>query len=312
MTDPFTRLEELKRERDAIVLAHYYQDPDIQDAADFLGDSLALAKKAQSTDAKVIVLAGVHFMAETAKLLNPEKTVLVPDVLAGCSLSDSCPADRLARWKDAHSDHAVISYINCTAAVKALSDCIVTSSNAAKVVRAFHKQDDRRILFAPDRYLGGWLIQETGVHMDLWPGTCMVHETFVERELLAMKAENPTALFIAHPECAPEILRHAEVVGSTSKLIEAVADDPSRTFIVATEANILHEMQKVAPHATLIPAPARKGSCEACSKCPHMARNTIEKVVDALETLSPAIEFEPELAEAARRPVERMFELEAL
>jgi quinolinate synthase len=304
--DLFAEIERLKRERRALILAHYYQDADIQDIADKLGDSLDLARAARDAkDCEVIVFCGVHFMAETAKILNPGKVVLLPDLNAGCSLADACPADRLAAWKHAHPEHFVITYINSTAATKALSDVICTSSNAAKMIA--RAPADRPILFAPDRNLGGYLMRQTGRTMDVWPGTCIVHVTFSERQLLALRARHPQAKFIAHPECEPQILRHADFVGSTRRLLEFVRDDPGREFIIGTESGILHTMQKEAPGKVLIQAPVEdKGSCTACSQCPHMKLITLEKVYLALRDLTPRIEIDEDLRRAALVPLERM------
>jgi quinolinate synthase len=307
--DLFEELARLKRERKAIILAHYYQDPDIQDVADHLGDSLELAKRARDTvDAEVILFCGVHFMAETAKILNPGKTVVLPDVNAGCSLADSCPADALRAFKATHQDHYVVSYINCTAATKAESDIICTSSNAERIIRSV--PEGRPILFAPDRNLGAYLMEKTGRHMDLWPGTCVVHVTFSERKIIALKTQHPRAKFIAHPECDPEVLRHADFIGSTKRLLEFVANDPATEFIVGTETGILHTMQKAAPGKTLIGAPVEnKGGCQACSECPYMKLNTLEKMCAALENLAPRIELDEELRRRAEIPLQRMLAL---
>ncbi len=308
--DLFAEIEELKRSRKAVILAHYYQDPDIQDIADFLGDSLDLAHKARDVDeAEVILFSGVHFMAETAKILNPAKIVLVPDLDAGCSLADSCPADELRAWKAKNPDHAVVTYINCTAATKAESDIICTSSNAEKVLRSI--PEDQPVLFAPDRNLGGWLAKRTGREMELWPGTCQVHITFSERKLCELMAQHPEAKFIAHPECEDEILRHAAFVGSTKKLLDYVQDDPAEKIIIGTEAGIIHTMQKAAPQKTLIRAPVvEEGTgCEACGECPHMKLNTIEKIYVALRELQPRIELDDDLIARARRPLERMLSI---
>ncbi len=307
--DLFEEIERLKRERRAIILAHYYQDGDIQDVADFLGDSLDLARRAKAADdVDVILFCGVHFMAETAKILNPSKTVLLPDLEAGCSLADSCPADELAAWRAAHPDHYVVSYINCTAATKAQSDVICTSSNAEKIIRSV--PEDRPILFAPDKNLGAYLMKKVGREMDLWPGTCIVHVTFSERRIVELKTRYPEAQFIAHPECEEHILRHADFVGSTRRLLEHVANDEGRTFIVGTETGIIHTMRKAAPDKELIPAPVEDGTgCEGCSQCPYMKLNTIEKMYTALRDLEPRIDMEPALLERARVPLERMLEL---
>ena len=307
--DVFAEIERLKRARRAIILAHYYQDPDIQDLADHLGDSLDLARRAQAeVDADVILFCGVHFMAETAKILNPQKTVILPDLAAGCSLADSCPADKLREWKAAHPEHYVVSYINCTAATKAESDVICTSSNAVKIIESVPA--NRPILFAPDQNLGRWLIEKTGRPMDLWPGTCIVHVTFSERKIIELKQRHPAAQFIAHPECEDHVLRHADFVGSTRKLLEFVAQTPHREFIVGTETGILHTMRRSAPDKVLIPAPVENhGGCTACSECPYMKLNTTEKIYLALRDLSPRIELDEDLRRRAERPLLRMLEL---
>lgn len=283
--DLFRKIENLKRERNAVILAHYYQDPDIQDVADFIGDSLELARAAKSSKADLILFAGVHFMAEGAKILNPERKVVLPDLRAGCSLSDSCPPDRFRRFKQENPDHFIISYINCSAEIKAMSDVICTSSNALKIVERAPK--DRPILFAPDRNLGRWVMEKTGRPMTLWQGSCMVHETFSERKLIALKTAHPRAKLIAHPECEEAILRLADFIGSTSQLLKLVSENPAGEFIVATEAGILHQMKKRAPLATLIPAPPNQ-NC-ACNECPFMKLNTLEKLASALETGTPEI-----------------------
>jgi quinolinate synthase len=303
--DLLDEIERLRRERNAVILAHYYQDGEIQDLADFLGDSLALSQAARDTDADVIVFCGVHFMAETAKILNPEKVVVLPDLAAGCSLSDSCPAEALARFKALHPDHAVVSYINCSAAVKALSDLICTSSNAQRVVESLPA--GQPILFAPDRNLGAWLQAKTHREMLLWQGTCVVHETFSERKLVGLKTLHPAAKVIAHPECEPVILRHADHVGSTSSLLRFSQDDPAPEFIVATEAGILHQMQKLSPDKTFIPLPPEAGC--ACNNCPYMKLNTIEKLYLCLRDLRPRIEMDEGLRLAALAPIERMLAL---
>jgi quinolinate synthase len=306
--DLFAEIDKLKRARRAIVLAHYYQEPDIQDVADRLGDSLDLAKAARDADdVDVILFCGVHFMAETAKILNPGKIVVLPDVNAGCSLADSCPADKLAAWKARHPEHFVVTYINSTAATKALSDVICTSSNAEKIIRRI--PPERPILFAPDRNLGAWLVRATGRPMDLWPGTCIVHITFSERRIIELKQRHPRAKFIAHPECEEHILRHADFVGSTRKLLEYVATDSSQEFIVGTETGIIHTMHKAAPHKKLIPAPVENvPGCRGCSECPYMKLNTLEKVYLALRDLEPRIELEEGLRQRALAPLQRMLE----
>ena len=308
--DVFEEIEQLKKERNAIVLAHYYQDPDIQDVADFIGDSLQLAQEAQRTDADVICFAGVHFMAETAKILSPTRTVVVPDLDAGCSLADSCPPERFAAWKNEFHPHAkVVSYINCSAGMKALSDVIVTSSNAEQIIRSF--DPDEEIVFAPDRNLGRYLNEKLGRKMILWDGSCIVHEQFSERKLVHLKALEPDAEVLAHPECEESVLRHADFVGSTAKLLDRVKRSDRKRFIVATEPGIFHEMQKAAPDKQLIEAPIH-GSCPttgACNECPHMKRNTIEKLRDALRDLAPRVEVPEPLRTAALKPMLRMLEL---
>ena len=305
--DLFDEIDRLKREKNAVLLAHYYQEPDIQDIADFIGDSLGLAREAASTDADVIVFAGVHFMAETAKILNPEKTVLLPDLNAGCSLADSCPPDAFAAFRAEHPDHIVISYINCSAAIKAQTDIIVTSSNAEHIVRQIPA--DQPIIFAPDRNLGRYLIQETGRDMVLWEGACIVHEIFSEQKLVRLQSRHPNALTLAHPECEEAVLRHADHVGSTSSIRRFAADSPATEFIVATEAGILHQMQKDNPGKTFIPAPPDNGC--ACNDCPHMKLNTIEKLYLCLKHGAPALEMEESLRLRARQPIDRMLEMSA-
>ncbi len=295
----------LKSQRNAIILAHYYQDGDIQDVADFIGDSLQLAQAAKKTDADVILFAGVHFMAETAKILNPSKKVILPDLEAGCSLSQSCPADQLAAYKKLHPEYAVVSYVNTTAAVKALSDIICTSSNAEKVVRSIPKEQP--ILFVPDRNLGAWVMKQTGRKMKLWQGSCIVHETFSERRLLGLMEDNPGAVVLAHPECEPQVLRHAGFIGSTAALLKEAIDNAGSTFIVATEPGIIHQMEKQAPGKKFIPAPP-EGHC-ACNECPYMKRNTLEKVYLALRDLAPEITLPEDIRLRALVPVERMLAL---
>jgi quinolinate synthase len=296
------RIRELKRSRNAVILAHYYQDSEIQDLADFIGDSLQLARAAQRTTADVILFAGVHFMAETAKILNPSRVVLVPDMKAGCSLSDGCPADRFALWREQHPGAVAISYINCSAEVKALSDIICTSSNACKVVESVPK--DRKILFAPDRNLGRYVMKETGRDMELWPGGCIVHETFSQRKLAALRHEHPDAKIVAHPECEEPVLDSADFIGSTQALLNYVEQSDARKFIVVTESGILHEMKKRAPHKELIPAPP-EANCH-CNECPFMRLNTPEKVHDALLNLTPHLEMSESLRQAAQAPLDRM------
>jgi quinolinate synthase len=298
-------IQDLKRELNAVILAHYYQDGEIQDVADFIGDSLELARKAANTDAEVIVFAGVHFMAETAKILNPNKLVLIPDLDAGCSLADSCPPDAFAKFKAQHPDRVVISYINCTAEIKALSDIICTSSNAVKIVNSV--PPERGIIFAPDRNLGRYVMQQTGREMLLWEGSCMVHEIFSEQKLVALKVNHPAAEIIAHPECEVPILRHADFIGSTSALLKYTQERDCQTFIVVTEPGIIHQMQKAQPDKTFIPAPPTN-NC-ACNECPHMRLNTLEKIYLAMKTKTPAIVMPESTRIAALKPLERMLEL---
>jgi quinolinate synthase len=299
-------IRRLKRERNAVFLAHYYQDSEIQDLADFIGDSLQLAQAAKKTTADVIVFAGVHFMAETAKILNPTKTVLVPDMAAGCSLADGCPVDQFKAWKARYENAYTISYINCTAAVKAETDLICTSSNAVKMVQSVPA--DKQILFAPDRNLGRYLIKATGRDMVLWPGSCIVHETFSLKRLLELKRKHPSAKLIAHPECEENILEEAEFIGSTAALLGFVSRDDADTYIIATESGILHQMRKAVPHKTLIAAPPENESC-SCNECPFMRLNTPEKVYLALRDLAPELIMDPVERERARAPIERMLEL---
>ncbi len=305
--DLFAEIDRLRKERKAVILAHYYQDADIQDLADHLGDSLELAKRARDAkDAEVILFCGVHFMAETAKIVNPSKTVVIPDLEAGCSLADACPADKLRAWKQQHPDHYVVMYINCSAATKAESDIICTSSNAEKIIRSV--PEGKPILFGPDKNLGAYLVKKTGRQMDLWPGTCMVHESFSERKIIELKARHPDAKFIAHPECEDHVLRLADYVGSTSKLLEFVKTDSGRKYIVGTETGILHTMHVAAPDKELIPVPYedRTAACQGCNQCPHMKLNTIEKIYLALRDLKPRIEMDEGLRQRALLPLERM------
>lgn len=299
-------IERLKKERNAVILAHYYQEPDIQDVADFIGDSLQLARAAQGSTADVILFCGVHFMAETAKILNPTRTVLIPDMQAGCSLADACPAPMLARMKAKHPDHKVISYINCSAAVKAISDVICTSSNAEKVVASFPA--DQPLIFAPDRNLGGYIAKKMNRPMLLWPGTCMVHETFNERRMIELQLQHPGSKIIAHPECEPSLLEKADFIGSTSALLDYVEHSPASTFIIATEPGILHQMAKQAPTKTLIPLPGIDETC-ACNECPHMKRNTLEKMYLALRDMTPELTMDEDLRVAALKPLTRMLAL---
>ncbi len=299
-------IDQLRKERNAVILAHYYQEPDIQDIADAIGDSLQLARAAQGTKADVILFCGVHFMAETAKILNPTRTVLIPDMAAGCSLADACPAPMLARMKAQFPDHKVVSYINCSAAVKAISDIICTSSNAERVVRSFPV--DQPLIFAPDRNLGAYIAKKTGRPMKLWPGTCIVHETFSERKLVELQVRHPGSRVIAHPECEPTLLQRADFIGSTSALLDYVVKSPATTFIVATEPGILHQMAKAAPDKVLLPLPGVDENC-ACNECPHMKRNTLEKMYLALRDLKPELTMSEELRVAALKPLEAMLAL---
>ncbi|TCJ13704.1 quinolinate synthase NadA [Rubrobacter taiwanensis] len=305
--DLFEEISVRKEELNAVILAHYYQEPEIQDVADFIGDSLALAQRAQRTAADVIVFCGVHFMAETAKILNPDKKVILPDLEAGCSLSESCPPDAFAEFVERHPGHAVVSYINTSAAVKALSDVICTSSNAEKIIASI--PEGRPIIFGPDRHLGRYVAQKTGRDMVLWPGTCMVHVVFSERKIRQLKVRHPEAEVLAHPECEERVLRLADHIGSTSSLLARVGESPARKFIVATEPGIIHQMRKLAPEKTFIPAPGEGPACTACSECPHMRLNTLEKLHRCMVELEPEITLDEELRLRALRPIERMLEL---
>ncbi|KGF73622.1 quinolinate synthetase [Neosynechococcus sphagnicola sy1] len=301
-TDLFAAIQILKRELNAVILAHYYQEPDIQDVADYIGDSLGLSQQAATTPAAVIVFAGVHFMAETAKILNPGKRVLLPDLNAGCSLADSCPADAFATFKAAHPDHLVISYINCTAEIKAMSDIICTSANAVKIVRQIPLAQP--IIFAPDRNLGRYVMQQTGREMLLWQGSCVVHETFSEKKLVQLQMAHPTATVIAHPECETAILRHASYIGSTTALLQYCLQSSQQSFIVATEPGIIHQMQKQAPHKQFIPAPPLN-NCN-CNECPFMRLNTLEKLYWTMKLGIPEITLAEPMRLAALRPIQRM------
>lgn len=305
--DIFEEIKKLKREKNAILLAHYYQDSDIQDVADYIGDSLGLAQKAAATSAEMIVFAGVHFMAETAKILNPNKKVVVPDLKAGCSLADSCPADKFAEFKAKYPDHIVISYINCTAEIKALSDIICTSSNAVQIVKSIPK--DQKIIFAPDKNLGRYVSQQAEREMVLWDGACMVHEIFSLERIIKLKAKHPKAKFIAHPECEEPVLALADYIGSTTALLNFTKKDPSSEFIVGTETGILYQMQKESPQKTFIPAPP-ENSC-ACNECPHMKLNTLEKLYICLKHGQPEILMPEALRAAAEKPIRKMLELSA-
>lgn len=302
--DLVSEINRLKKEKNAVLLAHYYQEEEIQDIADFIGDSLDLARAAKNSTADIIVFSGVHFMAEGAKILNPSRKVLLPDMRAGCSLSDSCPPEAFARFRALHPDHFVVSYINCSAAIKAQSDVIVTSTNAVKIVNRIPK--DKKIIFAPDRNLGAYVAKQTGREMLLWQGTCMVHETFSERKIAALKVEHPEAELIAHPECEATLLEKADFIGSTSALLNYVATSPKKTFIVATEEGILHQMRKRAPGKELIPAPPNQ-NC-ACNECPFMKLNTLEKIYLCLRDETPELIMDETLRQKALAPLDRMLE----
>ena len=295
----------LRKERNAIILAHYYQEAAIQDIADFIGDSLELSRKAAGTNADVIVFCGVHFMAETAKILCPEKTVLIPDLDAGCTLADDCPADEFANFRNKHPDHFVVSYINCTAAVKAQSDLICTSSNAVDLIKQLPK--DRPILFAPDQNLGKWVQKQSGRDLTFWPGSCIVHETFSEEALLKLKLKNPQAEIIAHPECQSHLLDLADFIGSTSKLLRRANLSPSKSFIVLTEPGILHQMRLQVPGKEFIEVPGIDGC--SCNACPYMRLNTLEKVLKCLQTMMPEINMEEKLRAKALKPIESMLRM---
>ena len=303
--DLFSEIDRLKKEKNAILLAHYYQEPDIQDVADYIGDSLGLAQQAEKTNADVIVFAGVHFMAETAKILNPSKKVVIPDLKAGCSLSDSCPSLLFKKFKEQHPGHVVVSYINCSAGIKALSDVICTSSNAKAVVESFSKEQP--IIFAPDKNLGAYVNKITGRKMLLWNGACMVHEIFSLEKITKLKVRHPNAKLIAHPECEEPILKVADFIGSTTGLLKFTQSDPSKEYIVATEAGILHQMEKANPNKIFIPAPPNN-AC-ACNECPHMKRNTLEKIYLCMEYEMPEILIDEEIRLAALRPIIRMLEI---
>jgi len=303
--DLFSEIARLKKEKNAVILAHYYQEPDIQEIADYIGDSLGLAQAAKETNADIILFAGVHFMAETAKILNPSKKVVLPDLKAGCSLSDSAPPPVFAKWKEKYPDHIVITYINCSAGMKALSDIICTSSNAKAIIDSLPA--DQKILFAPANNLGAYLNKVTGRNMVLWNGACIVHEIFSLEKITKLKVRHPNAKFIAHPECEEAVLNIADFIGSTTQLLRFTQTDPAETFIVGTETGILHEMQKASPHKTFIPAPPNN-SC-ACNECPYMKLNTLEKVYLCLKYELPELEMEESLRLAALKPIERMMEI---
>ena len=298
-------IQELKEKHNAVILAHYYQEPEIQDMADFVGDSLELSRKAAGTDADVILFCGVHFMAETAKIVNPEKTVIIPDMDAGCSLADSAPAKPFKKWVDAHPDHFVVSYINCSAEVKALSDIICTSANAKKVVESIPK--DKKILFAPDRFLGKYVMKETGRDMVLWKGSCQVHEIFSEKALVKLKVKYPEAKVLAHPECDENILVHSDFIGSTSALINYVNNSKEKHHIIGTEPGVIHQMQKNNPEKQFFALPNQEGC--ACNECPHMRLNTMEKIIDTLKNLKNEITLDEDIRVRALKPLNRMLEI---
>ena len=304
--DLFAEIEKLKKEKNAIILAHYYQEPDIQDVADYIGDSLGLAEAAKTTEADIILFAGVHFMAETAKILNPGKKVLLPDLKAGCSLSDSAPPALFARWKaDKYPNHTVVTYINCSAGMKANSDIICTSSNAKAIIDSLPANEP--IIFAPDKNLGAWLNKQTGRNMVLWNGACMVHEIFSLEKITKLKQRHPEALLISHPECEDPILRISDFVGSTTQLLKYATKSPAQSFIVATETGILHQMKKDAPQKTFIPAPPNN-AC-ACNECPHMKLNTLEKLYLCLKYETPELTMDEDLRLAAKKPIDRMMDI---
>lgn len=307
--DPYIDFEaeilKLKKSMNAIILAHYYQDSEIQDLADFIGDSLELAKKAKETDADVIVFCGVKFMAEAALILNPQKKVLVPDLKAGCSLESSCPADDFKRFRDKHPNHISVTYINCSAEVKALSDIIITSSSAEKIINSIPQ--DREILFAPDKHLGSYLMKKTGRKMTLWPGTCVVHENFSERELIRLKTTYPEAIIIAHPECPSSLLEYANHIGSTSSLLKYTQDNDGKEFIVLTEPGIIHQMHKVSPNSKFYDVPSlNKAGCTSCSICPYMKLNTLEKIYQCMIDQAPQIILDANIMQQAKTSLDRM------
>ena len=305
--DLFEEIEKLKKEKNAVILAHYYQEPDIQDIADYIGDSLGLSQEAAKTDADIIVFAGVHFMAETAKILSPEKTVLLPDLKAGCSLADSCPSHLFKKFKEKYPDHLVITYVNCTAELKALSDIVCTSTNAVQIVESLPK--DQKIIFGPDKNLGAWVAKKTGRDLVLWNGACMVHEIFSREKITKLKERHPNAKFIAHPECEEAVLAMADYIGSTTGLLKYSINSDAQEFIVATESGIIHQMEKANPTKTFIPAPPNN-SC-ACNDCPYMKRNTLEKLYLCLKNGLPEVSVPADIIVQARKPIERMLEISA-
>ncbi len=305
--DLFEEIKKLKREKNAIILAHYYQEPDIQDIADYIGDSLGLSQKAESTDADIIVFAGVHFMAETAKMLNPQKKVLLPDLKAGCSLADSAPAPLFRKFKEKYPDHVVVSYINCTAELKTMTDVCCTSTNAVHIIDSI--PEDQPIIFAPDKNLGAYLQRKTGREMVIWNGSCMVHEIFSDEKITKLLQRHPSAKFIAHPECEAHILEKADHIASTTGLLNFTRDDEATEFVVATESGIIHQMQKASPHKTFIPAPP-DNTC-ACNECPHMRRNTLEKLYLCMKHEQPEIHLDQWVIDEGRACIDRMLEVSA-
>lgn len=305
--DLFDEIEKLKKEKNAIILAHYYQEPDIQDIADYIGDSLGLSQEAAKTDADVIVFAGVHFMAETAKILSPNKKVLLPDVKAGCSLADSCPPHLFKKFKERYPDHLVITYVNCTAELKALSDIVCTSTNAVQIVESLPK--NQKIIFGPDRNLGAYVAKKTGRDLVLWNGACMVHEIFSQEKITKLKERHPEAKFIAHPECEEVVLKMADYIGSTTGLLKYTISNPANTFIVATESGIIHQMEKANPTKSFIPAPPNN-SC-ACNDCPYMKRNTLEKLYLCIKNGLPEVTVPEHIIFEARKPIQRMLDISA-
>jgi quinolinate synthase len=305
--DLFSEISKLKKDKNAVILAHYYQEPDIQDIADFIGDSLGLSQQAAETNAEVIVFAGVHFMAETAKILSPSKRVLLPDLKAGCSLSDSCPPKLFAKFKEKYPDHLVITYVNCTAELKAMSDIVCTSSNAVQIVESLPK--DQKIIFGPDKNLGAWVAKKTGRELVLWNGACMVHEIFSQQRILKLKSRHPDAKFIAHPECEEAVLKMADYIGSTTGLLKYTINNSAKEFIVATESGIIHQMEKASPDKIFIPAPP-DNSC-ACNDCPHMKRNTLEKLYLCIKNGIPEVTVPEDIIKKARLPIERMLDISA-
>lgn len=305
--DLFEEIEKLKKEKNAIILAHYYQEPDIQDIADYIGDSLGLSQEAAKTEADVIVFAGVHFMAETAKILSPNKKVLLPDLKAGCSLADSCPPHLFKQFKAKYPDHLVITYVNCTAELKAMSDIVCTSTNAVQIVESLPK--GQKIIFGPDKNLGAWVAKKTGRDLVLWNGACMVHEIFSREKITRLKERHPGAKFIAHPECEEAVLAMADYIGSTTGLLNYATKSADKEFIVATESGIIHQMEKANPDKTFIPAPPNN-NC-ACNDCPYMKRNTLEKLYLCLKNGTPEVTVPENIIEAARKPIERMLDISA-